>query len=181
MKRPIGKPEKVYDDNVSLIGRRQRHTSFTAAVKMAFSPKSDSETAGLLIMQASNHMIRIERTMMDGKQVIRFVVVTTEMNGAPHMPDFSSETLESVEACVEYDQDTVILKIAADLQDHSFYFGPDEDHLTCLYRNADGRLINPEIVGGMVGSLIGMFASSNETISQNAAYFDWFLYTGSDH
>jgi alpha-N-arabinofuranosidase len=147
---------------------------------MKFTPLSANETAGLVVMQACNHMFRIERAIAEGKQVIRFVTVTTEMNGMPYMPDFTSVTTEAVKASREYDGDTVILKITADHQNHSFYFGRDEANMTCLYRNADGGLINPESIGGMVGTLLGMFASSNEALSSNSACFDWFLYTGSD-
>ena len=52
------------------------------------------------------------------------------------MPDVA-ETTETV-MVKEYDSDTVVIKIVADKQDHSFYFGPDQDNLTCLYKNADG-------------------------------------------
>ena len=176
----IGRPpEKVYDDNVSLIGRRQRHTSFTIMAKMNFRPVTEHETAGLIVMQACNHMFRVERTISEGKNVIRFVMVTTEIVGSPHMPDVA-ETTETVMAVKEYDSDTVVIKIVADKQDHSFYFGPNQDNLTCLYKNADGGLINPETINGMVGTLLGMFASSNETESENSACFDWFSYFGSD-
>ena len=173
-------PEKVYDDNISLIGRRQRHISYTAAAKMIFEPRTEQETAGLFVMQACNHMFRVERALTEGKNAIRLVMVTTDVNGYPHMPNFTANTTETTLAVKEYEGDTVIIKVIADRQDYSIYFGPSEDSLTCLYENADGRLINPEIIGGMVGTLIGMFASSNNTQSGNSACFDWFLYSGSD-
>ena len=39
---------------------------------------------------------------------------------------------------------------------------------------ADGFAINPEKVGCMVGTMIGVFASGNGEDADNAASFDWF-------
>jgi alpha-N-arabinofuranosidase len=47
-----------------------------------------------------------------------------------------------------------------------------------LYKDVDARNINPEVVGGMVGTLLGMYASSNGIKSENSAAFDWFEYKG---
>ena len=45
---------------------------------------------------------------------------------------------------------------------------------------ADGRLINPESIGGMVGTVLGVHASANGHKSANEAVFDWFGYEGMD-
>ena len=58
-------------------------------------------------------------------------------------------------------------------QDYCFYYNEEE-----MYLHADGRKINPEEVGGMVGTLVGMFASGNGTASKNEAAFDRFVYRG---
>ncbi|HAE45623.1 MAG TPA: hypothetical protein DCG37_08550, partial [Lachnospiraceae bacterium] len=39
---------------------------------------------------------------------------------------------------------------------------------------ADGAEINPEEVGGMIGTMIGMYATANGEQSENAAAFDFF-------
>jgi alpha-N-arabinofuranosidase len=96
------------------------------------------------------------------------------------MPDFSSSTEETVLAVREYSSPEVVIKISADLQEFNFYIGENEDRLSALYLSADGRLINPEVIGGMVGTMLGMFASSNGTESRNSACFDWFTYSGQD-
>lgn len=68
------------------------------------------------------------------------------------------------------------LKLCARGQDHGFYYGKGIEALVPLYEHGDAKWINPEKVGGMVGTLLGMFASGNGTESGNEASFDWFLY-----
>ena len=51
----------------------------------------------------------------------------------------------------------MILKLEAKGQDYNFFWGTDEKNLRLFYEHADGRLINPEEVGGMVGTMIGVF------------------------
>ena len=123
----------------------------------------------------NNHQYRLERAVEDGRQVLRLVLVTTAFNVPPHVPGFTYTTSTEVLACVEYEKRRIVLGVKARRQRYDFYYGTDEAD-RCLYENADGRRINPEIVGGMVGTMIGMFASGNGTMSSNTAEFDWFSY-----
>lgn len=162
-------------DNVAFVGRRQCHTHFTATAEMTFTPQKEGEAAGLVIMQASNHQYRLERCLADGKQVLRLLHVDTQMSGYPHLPTFQSTTTETVRKEVPVDSASIVLQLRVEEQDHRLLYGPDEEHLTeigCV----DGRLLNPEIVGGMVGTYIGMYATANGKESDNWASFDWFDY-----
>ena len=78
-------------------------------------------------------------------------------------------------ACVEYSRKNIVFGVRARRQSYDFYYG-DLEASRCLYEGADARLINPEIVGGMVGTMIGMFATGNGVMSANKASFDWFSY-----
>ena len=57
--------------------------------------------------------------------------------------------------------------------DTDIYHEPAEDQLRKLC-SVDGLLVNPEKVGCMVGTMLGVFASGNGTDSDNEAVFDWF-------
>lgn len=171
----FGEKEKRMDDCVSFVGRRQRHIGFEAFCSMEFYPK-DAEAAGFIIMQASNHQYRMERAQDQGKQVLRLVVVTTAFEIPPHMPGFSSETEIRILAEVPWERETICLGLKANGQTYDFYYGDNEHNLLPLLESADGKLINPEIVGGMVGTMIGMFASGNGITSENEAAFEWFSY-----
>jgi beta-xylosidase len=166
---------------LSFVGRRQQHASFRITVKMCFDALSENETAGIVVMQASNHQFRFERSMGKGKQLLRLIQCTSELNGYPHQPHFKGVTTETELANTEVEGGDIILSMIAEGQAYSFYYGKVDGSLALLYENADARKINPEIVGGMVGTMLGMFASSNGSESQNYAEFDWFEYKGTDH
>lgn len=163
------------DDCVSFVGRRQTDLSFEVSCQMKFEPKGN-DTAGLVILQASNHHYRVERAMAEGVQILRLVLSESRMTVPPHFPEFDSRTRECVLAVVPYSQKTVVIRVDANKQCYHFYYGKDEDSMVCLYEQADGRAINPEIVGCMTGTMIGMYASGNGKCSENEAKFDWFRY-----
>ncbi|MEH7495363.1 glycoside hydrolase family 43 protein [Neobacillus niacini] len=166
--------------SLSFIGRRQQHANFRISASMSFDALSENETAGLVVMQASNHQFRFERSIEKGQQILRLIQCTSELTGYPHQPHFKGITTESELAKTVVDGGDIILSIIAEGQDYSFYYGKVDVSLTLLYENADARNINPEIVGGMVGTMLGMFASSNGQESTNIAEFDWFDYNGTE-
>lgn len=175
--------KKVYDSYASFICRRQCHIDFDISSSMMFMPEG-AETAGLMMMQASNHQYRVERAAIDKDgnpaQVLRVIQATSEFDRPPYMPGFTSTTEEKVLTEVSWDQRTVVLHVKVRGQDIDFYYGADEASEQLLIAGVDGRVINPEKVGGMMGTVIGMFASSNHTESRNEAAFDWFWYKALD-
>ncbi|WP_144552340.1 glycoside hydrolase family 43 protein [Bacillus sp. X1(2014)] len=166
--------------SLSFIGRRQLHASFRVSVRLCFEALAENETAGLVVMQASNHQIRFERSFEKGKQILRLIQCTSELNGYPHQPHFKGVTTETELSTTEVDGGDIILSMIAEGQAYSFYYGKVDGSLDLLYKNVDARKINPEIVGGMVGTMLGMFASSNGQESNNYAEFDWFEYKGAE-
>ncbi|MBO5656964.1 MAG: glycoside hydrolase family 43 protein [Agathobacter sp.] len=169
--------EKEYDNCVSFMCKRQIHVDFEVATQMSFLPQNQ-ESAGLVIMQASNHQYRLERVVQEGQQLLQLVLVTTELHGMPYLPNFSYETTTQVLDSIPYEGSDVVLKMVAKGQDYTFYYGATEDTLTAFPTKGDGKLINPEIVGGMVGTILGVYASGNGVDSTNCATFDWFEYKG---
>lgn len=164
--------------SLSFIGRRQQHANFRISVSMSFDALSEHETAGLVVMQASNHQFRFERSMEKGQQILSLIQCTSELTGYPHQPHFKGVTTETELSKTVVDGGDIILSIIAEGQDYSFYYGKVDESLTLLFENAGARKINPEIVGGMVGTMLGMFASSNGQESTNNVEFDWFDYNG---
>lgn len=162
--------------SLGFVGRRQLDESYQIAARLTFTAAAVNETAGLAIVQASNHQFRLERAMIGDRQVVRVVQVTCEFNRPPHLPDFESQTTALVLAELDVPGTAVVLAIRQQGQQVDFFAGPDEDNLETLYGPADGRVINPERVGGMIGTCVGMFASANGQSSDNTAAFDWFEY-----
>ncbi|MCF0133090.1 MAG: glycoside hydrolase family 43 protein, partial [Blautia sp.] len=161
-----------YDKFAPFIGRRQRAMNTVVTAQMQFVPNG-TETAGIAIQQAMNHQLHVERAVADGKQVLRLVEYTSEFNHPNYIPGFVSETFSRVLAEVPYDKEQVVLQFDIQRQDITVNYGENKDALTVLGK-ADGGILNPEKVGGMVGTVIGMYASGNGVDSNNCARFDWF-------
>jgi len=162
--------------SLAFIGKRQTHLSYRIGTRLRFTAADKHEVAGLAIVQASNHQLRLEKTMLDGRQIVRLVQVTCDFHGFPFSPDFQSQTTTKVLAAADCPWPETILEVRQRVQDIEFWFGPDENTMGLLADKVDGRLINPEKVGGMIGTCLGMFATGSGQRSQNKASFDWFDY-----
>lgn len=168
-----GEVKIVKDDCISFLARRQRSVDFDVRLHMAFAP-AGREAAGLMVMQASNHQLRLEKALKDGKEILRLVQVTTKQKGLPFLPGYEADTTETVLHEEEAGKGDLYIKLEVRGQNYDFYAGPDEENPDAFCLRADGRVINPEEVGGMVGTMIGMFATANGEVSGNAAEFDYF-------
>jgi xylan 1,4-beta-xylosidase len=163
-------------DCPSFLGRRQQHMNFTACTKLEFNPQKNYETAGLALIQNNNFQYRFEYSIVEGQKVVRLMkcISNTDMNFA--MRTFSSENIETKLVEVPFSSEVIYLKVIADGQDYSFYYGDSLDEMKLFIGNVDGRILSPDMAGGFVGTYIGMFASSNGNHSNNYADFDWFEY-----
>lgn len=169
------------DDCVAFAGFRQFTADFVAECEMAFVPEG-AETAGFLIMEACNHQYRLERSVgADGGQILSLVLTTTDMHGMlPHMPMFKGETVKEIVASVPYGRETVVLRIEGRGQRLTFSYGPDSSHMQVLAADQDAVRINPDILAGtsgnLVGDFVGMYASGNGVDTGRKAVFTRFAY-----
>ena len=166
----VNDPDQSREDCLSFLGRRQRYVDFDAEVKMSFSPEKD-ESAGLMIMQAANHQLRLEKV----PGAVRLVQVTTWQKGLPFLPGYEACTTETVLEEHEISAQTLILKLEERGQQVRIAYGGSEKELKYFDCTADAGLINPSEIGGMIGTMIGMFATGNGTDSENEAAFDYFV------
>lgn len=164
------------EESVSMLAQRQCSIDTTVTCQMHFLPK-EQESAGLAVIQAMNHQFHLERVCRDGRQLLQFVVVTADYNCPPYFPGFESTTSENIEAEIEWDAADIVLQLEIRGEKVTVRYGNTKDDLKELCV-ADGALINPEKVGCMSGTIIGMFASGNGTDSENQAEFDWFEMEG---
>ena len=150
--------------NPSFVGRRQQHIHFSAQTEMEFTPQSEHECAGLVLVQNNDFHFRFVVTYKS-EPVIQLVKRS-------HGKD---ETL--AEQAVQAGHYT--LKVTAHEQDYGFYFSIDGQE-KILAENIDGRILSTPVAGGFVGAYIAMYASSNGQPSTNQADFDWFEYSEAD-
>lgn len=164
------------DDCVSFVGRRITDIDYRFSCRLSFTP-GEGESAGVTLLQASDHQYRMEKISKDGSEMLRVVLSWSEMDVPPHFPNFKSETKEKILSEMPYPQGDPILLVEVRGQDFNFYYVEDgEKHV--VYEHADGRLINPEIVGCMTGMLAGIYASGNGKTTDNFAEFSEISYSG---
>lgn len=163
---------RCYENYASLIAQRQCKIDTTVSCQMSFYPK-EKESAGLAVIQAMNHQLHFERVYKDKKQILQVVLITADYNHPPYFPGFESVTQKEVLAEAECDMADIVLQIEMRGEEFALRYGSTKDNLRelCI---ADGQCLNPEKVGCMSGTIIGMFATGNGTESINHADFDWF-------
>ena len=170
--QPMGfEPEFNKDRYAAFLARRQREPETAMTCKMTFTPRG-AESAGLAVVQAMNHQFHLERAVQDGRQVVRVVRFTSDFDRQPYMPGFTSETRQTVMGAVPWDKGEIVLRVRMENEKFTMLYGDTEDSLKELCV-ADGRDINPEKVGCMVGTMLGMYATGNGAGSDNWAEFDW--------
>lgn len=170
--RPFGY-EPIKNNTISLMGRRQRQASFDVETEMTFTPK-EKEEAGMVIMQANNHQYAFIKALLDGKPVLRLVLNTAVTEGFPWLPGFKCTIDSKVLEEVPYEADTVVFKLAVRDQDYTFSYGKDASSLVELQTKGDGKILNPEEVGPMAGTLIAIYATGNGVTTENEAAFEYF-------
>ena len=152
--------------------QRQRQINETAACQMTFAPKG-GETAGLVVRQAMNHQYHLQIAMVDGVRKLQLVRFTSDFAVPAYLPGFTADTHREVLAEAEWNQDDIVLQVDMEGNRYTFSYGSSRETMRTL-AEADGFAINPEKVGCMVGTMIGVFASGNGADVDNAASFDWF-------
>ncbi|MDD3403958.1 MAG: glycoside hydrolase family 43 protein [Hespellia sp.] len=157
---------------MSMLAQRQCEINETMTTQMSFMP-AEGEAAGLAMVQAMNHQMHLERICKDGKQLLQFVATTADYSIPPYFPGFTCENKSEVLAECEYNESDIVLQIQMEGEKFTVRYGASKDTLQDFIA-ADGRIINPEQVGCMTGTLLGMYATGNGTESENKAAFDWF-------
>jgi len=156
--------------NPAFIARRQQHLTSSATTEMAFSTKKDNEKAGLVIFQNENHFYYLCKSSEGGKDVIQLF----KGNPATNKMDLLKQV------ALPKAQDKVYLKIDAEKDVYSFWYGLKENDWKLLQDKLDGKYLSTVVAKGFVGSLFGVYATSEGKESNNSASYKWFGYKGND-
>jgi len=151
--------------NPSFVGRRQQHIHFAAKTAFEFTPQSETECAGLVLIQNNKFNFQFVITQNSDREIHLIKCV---------------DGLEEVLAKKPIMAGMIYLKIEARGQEYSFYFSNQPGEWQTLIENIDGRILSTPVAGGFVGAYIAMYASSNGQASNNHVDFDWFEYIGLD-
>ncbi len=151
------------------LAQRQIQINETITTRMTFDPEG-KESAGLAMVQAMNHQFHFQMVNDNGQKKLQFLCFTTDYDRPPYIPGFHADLHKKVLAETPWEEDSVVLSIELRGNTCTARYGSDEKDLKKLVK-ADAFEINPEKVGCMTGTMIGVFASGNgETINKTATF-----------
>jgi len=151
----------------SFAGRRIRHKDWGFTVSMEFFPKSECESAGVLILQNDKFHYRFERCLSsDRRGFLRVVKAAGETDEIIAKHEFQ-----------ETEAHLSLTVICEDMELSFFLIKPDGT-MEKIADSQDARILSTEFAGGFVGSLAGVYASGNGNDTDNYADIFWADYRG---
>ena len=160
---------------LSYICRRQRSFSFDFTASMDFVPKKEGESAGILLDHAGSDYL-LEYGLFDEEKKVRVTEVQIIVSGSYATMDIRSEKVSRVIAEAPWDAENTVFRLSERENDLFFCYGTAADKLTKINVTGDARRLNPPVTGGMVGAVVGIYASSAGEASENSAAFNWTEY-----
>jgi len=161
--------------NPSFLGHRQQHAQASASTSIHFIPDSENEKAGLVVFQNERHFYFLCKSLDKDEPVIQLYKSTHNEDANNQMELIALQKID----IGENSQD-LYLKIAAQGNVYSFYYGLQPGRWKLLKDNVDATFLSTRVAGGFVGCMYALYATSVGKPSQNVALFDWFEYQGED-
>lgn len=138
----------------AFIGRRQQHKRFRMQTAMDFSPATDFEEAGIALIQ-------------DDRYHYTFTVISRHLQKKLQVRKCKNHIFTTL-AEINLDSDArIYLTVTADETGYNFYCGDDEQTMLPVYLHAAPQLLSSLTNEGFTGTYLGMYATSNKTISTN--------------
>ncbi len=176
------RPEVLWGKyNPSFIGRRQQHAYCYAMTAINFLPVSENESAGIAAFQNSIHFYYLCKTLRDKKEILQLVKGKDQSNiNAGMNRNDNTELIKEIILDKNEANKKLFLKIEAAGSKYSFFYSAILGEWRPVAMDIDGKYLSTELAGGFVGTILGMYASSDNKPSENHADFDWFEYSGND-
>lgn len=145
------------------LGRRQCHFAVKVSTKLAFSPTSEREEAGLVLRMNEQHHYEVFVSRRDGAAC----AVVRRRIGALQA--------EVARLALAPSADGWVLAIEAERDSYVFWCGTSPSTLQRLAQ-AETRYLSTEVAGGFTGVYFAMYATGNGAPCAGPADFDWFEY-----
>jgi len=152
-------------DHPAFAGRRLRHKNWLFSAAIEFNPQTDSESAGIILLQSEDWQYRYEFFSHDSGSIALRIIRAA---GKEDELIITAPLLEK----------PLVLAVCCEEMALSFFFGKDQYSLKHLYSPLDARILSTEHAGGFVGTLAGVFASGNGKDTDNYADVLWAEYQG---
>jgi len=146
------------------IGFRQTESSFEYQAKMIFNPTLEDEEAGISIFQKDDNYINFTIIQKDGKKNLSINVKERGQDAQ----------IVKQEVLPDYNGHIIFKLKATNGKYHYFYSTDDGESFNNFGETADDIVI----CHSYIGTLIGIYATSNGNPTQAFADFDWVSYKG---
>ena len=149
----------------SFVGLRQTGMSYILETSMEFSPQSNQEEAGLVLLQSNEFHYRFVSTSRGGVKLLQVIRCVS-----------GNEEMIAEAVCSAEEQKQVRLRVTARMQKLQFAYSYDGKSYHIVKADVDGRILSTDVAGGFVGTTMGLYCSANGMKSTNYADFDWVEY-----
>ena len=136
---------------ISALFHRQQHASSETSVTLDFKPKSEKELAGITCYQSENFNYVFGITKKDKDFYI--VLERTEKG--------NSTTISSEKISLSKN---IQLQVSVVADDYQFNYSLDGKNFKNLGGKVSGDILSTDVAGGFTGSLIGLYATSDNDI-----------------
>ncbi|TAH26858.1 MAG: glycoside hydrolase family 43 protein [Cytophagales bacterium] len=147
----------------AFVGQRLRYKQGDIITNLSFQPKSEKEEAGLAIYKSDKAYLRYVLSKNKNGNILTII----SRKDSFEVVLFRKEIL---------DINALQLKIIQQENKFTFYYSESQNAWQLAYKDFTGSLFSVEESGGFMGTMVGMYASSNGSESKNFAKFDWFDY-----
>lgn len=165
------RPETAFGrSNPSFLARRQQHQKGSISTEFTFEPKTENESAGVLLFQKETHHLFVAKQLnSDGSTSVKLLKAKGE----------NDYEILAEKALQKSSKSPLSLKVDFDKADYTFSFKEkgDRDWQT-LHEFKEGQYLSTREAGGFVGVTMGPYATSSGTESDNSAEYVHFTYSG---
>ena len=136
---------------VSALFHRQQHASSETSVTLDFKPKSEKELAGITCYQSENFNYVFGITKKDKDFYI--VLERTEKGNSTVIASEKISLSKNIQ-----------LQVSVVSDDYQFNYSLDGKNFKNLGGKVSGDILSTDVAGGFTGSLIGLYATSDNDI-----------------
>lgn len=143
-------PGNIYGrESVAAVWARQQHNTFEAETEVTFAPASDTQLAGMALLQNEQY---------------NFVLGITRLNGrkAVTLSRCEKTNVQLASAFLSDNATTVRLLVKGDGRYYNFYYAEQGNDWQPLAIGADAVILSTHQSGGFIGACIGLYATSQK-------------------
>ncbi len=138
----------------STLFHRQMHKIFSFKTEITYKPETDKDFAGITCLQNErfNYAFGITKKEKDF-----YIILQRTEKGESRV--IASQKIDL--------DDEISLKVEGDHSDYKFSYATDGDNYQNLGGTVSGDILSTNIAGGFTGAMVGLYATSGNSISPN--------------